>query len=87
MLFHTRQRTLNINERLIKVNGDTIPFSTHTKFLGVKIDNNLTWKPHINYIITKISKGEGILLNLSKELPKNILTLIYKTLILPYFTY
>ena len=53
MLFHTRQRTLTINECLIKINDDTIPFSTHTKFLGVNIDNNLTWKPHINHIVTK----------------------------------
>ena len=86
MLFHTRQRTSTINESLIKINGDTIPFSTHTKLLGVNIDKNLTWKPHINYIATQISKVVGILLHLSKELPKNILPLIYKTLILPYFT-
>ena len=87
MLFHMRQRTLAINESLIKINDDTIPFSTHTKFIGVNIDNNLTWKQHINHIVTKISKEVGILLHLSKELPKNILTIIYKTLILPYFTY
>ena len=87
MLFHTRQRTLTINECLIKINDDTIPFFTHTKFLDVNIDSNLTWKRHINHIVTKISKGVGILLHLCKELPKNILTLIYKTLILPYFTY
>ena len=30
MLFHTRQRTLTINESLIKVNDDTIPFP-HTQ--------------------------------------------------------
>ena len=69
MLFHTRQRTLAINESLMKINGNTIPFSSHTKFLGVNIDNNLTWKPHINHIVTKISEGVGILLHLSKELP------------------
>ena len=42
MLFHTRQSTLTINEYLIKIKDDTIPFSKHTKFLGVNIDNNLT---------------------------------------------
>ena len=64
MLFHTRQGTLTINENVIKINGDTIPFSTHTQFLGVNIDSNLTWKPHINYIVAKISKGVGMLLHL-----------------------
>ena len=67
MLFHTRQRILTINESLNKKNGDTIQFSTHTTFRGVNIENNLTWKPHINYIVLKISKGVGILLHLSKE--------------------
>ena len=43
MLFLTRQCTLAINECLIKINDDTIPFSTHTKILGVNIDNNQTW--------------------------------------------
>ena len=66
MLFCTRQRTLAINECLIKINDDAIPFSMHTKFLGVNIDNNLTWKLHINHIVTKISKGVGILLHLSR---------------------
>ena len=87
MLFHTRQKTLAINESLIKIKGNIIPFSTHTKFLGVNIDNKLTWKPHINHIVTKISTEVGILLHRSIELPNNILTLIYKTLIPPYSTY
>ena len=56
MFFHTRQRTLTINESLINIIGDTIPFSTHAKFIGVNIDNNLTWKQHINYIIKKSLK-------------------------------
>ena len=87
MHFCTRQRTLTISESLININGDTIPFSTCTKFLGINIDNNLTWKLHINYIKKNMSKGVVKIQHLSKELPKNILTLIYKTLILPYFTY
>ena len=61
ILFHTRQRTLAINESHINIDDDTIPFSTHKNFIGVNIDNNLTWKPHINYIVTKISEGVGTL--------------------------
>ena len=32
-----------------------------TKFLGVLIDENLSWKQHINDVSTKISKSIGIL--------------------------
>ena len=87
MLFHTRQKRVNIDENSIVIDGNIIPFSTNTKFLGINIDNNLTWKAHINYITTKISKGVGVLLRLSKELSYNILILIYNTIILPYLTY
>ena len=31
-----------------------------TKFLGIYIDSNLTWKTHIKHITTKIAKTTGI---------------------------
>ena len=87
MLFHSRQKRVNIDENSIVIDGKIIPFTTNTKFLGINIDNNLTWKAHINYITTKISKVVGVLLRLSKELSYNILIFIYNTIILPYYTY
>ena len=87
MLFHTRQKRVNIDDISIVIDGKTIPFTTNTKFLGINIDNNLTWKAHINHITTKISKGVGVLSRLSKELPYNELILIYNTILLPYLTY
>ena len=87
MLFHTRQKRVNIDENSIVIDGNIIPFATNIMFLGINIDNDLTWKAHINYITTKISKGVGVLLRLSKELSYNILILIYNTILLPYLTY
>ena len=87
MLFHTRQKRVNIDENSIVIDGNIIPSTTNTKFLGINIDNNLAWKAHINYITTKISKGVGVLLCLSKELSYNILILIYSTILLTYLTY
>ena len=87
MLFHTRQKRVNNDENLIVIDGNIIPFTTNTKFLGINIYNNLTWKAHINHITTIISKGVGVLSRLSKELSYNILTLIYITILLLYLTY
>ena len=87
MLFHNRQKRVNIDENLIEIDGNIIPFTTNTKFLGINIDNNLTWKARINYITTKISKVVGVLLHLTKELSYNILILIYNTIFLQYLTY
>ena len=87
MLFHTRQKRVNIDENSIVIDGNIIPFTTNTKFLGINIDNNLTWKAHIDYITTKISNGVGVLLRFSKELSCNILILIYNSILLPHLTY
>ena len=50
ILFHTRQKRVNTDENSILIDGNIIPFTTNTKFLGINIDNNHTWKAHINYI-------------------------------------
>ena len=87
MLFHTKQKRVNIDENSLVIDGNIIPFTSNTKFLGINIDNNLTWKAHISHITTIISKGVGVLSRLSKELSYNILILIYNTILIPYLTY
>ena len=57
MLFHTRQNRVNIDENSIVIDCNIIPFTTNAKFLGIKIDNNLTRKDCINYITTNISSS------------------------------
>ena len=51
-----------------------------TKFLGILVDENLTWKPHIHYLENKISKNIGVLYKakflLNRQSLKNIF-LIY----------
>ena len=42
------------------INGITLERETATKFLGVIIDENVTWKAHINTISTKVSKSIDI---------------------------
>ena len=55
-----------------------------TKVLGVIIDENLTWKNHIDAISKPISRNIGVLTKLKHFAPKNILYSLYCTLILPY---
>ena len=57
-----------------------------TKFLGVFIDDKLSWNIHVNYICHKIAKNIGVLSKL-QFLPKDVLKMLYDTLILPYLSY
>ena len=59
----------------------------HVKYLGVLLDSNLSWKYHIAYVATKISKSLGILARLRHFVPSSTLLNIYKSLIQPYINY
>ena len=60
---------------------------TVTSFLGVQIDNKLNWKAHIAHICNKVSKAIAILRFVRYCYPKNILKMIYMSLIYSHINY
>ena len=71
----------------IKIGNNIISETTVTKFLGIHIDKNLTFKSHISEISLKLSKTIGLLYKLNKFLPINILKIIYQSIFQPYLNY
>src|SRR5271157_5054807 len=57
------------------------------RFLGVIIDEGLTWKSHVNYISLKISHTVGILNHLRFVLTKNCMKTLYNALMYPMLNY
>ena len=57
--------------------GITLERETVTKFLGVILDGNITWKAHINTISPKISKSIGILYRARLIIPRKKLNQLY----------
>ena len=55
------------------------------KYLGMTVDDKLTWSQHVDYISSKITCNIGILKRISHFIPKESLLLLYHTLIEPYF--
>ena len=45
----------------VYINGEPLEFNSEAKYLGVIIDNKLTWHQHIENIKNKINKRLGIL--------------------------
>ena len=71
----------------LNINGSIIQERSASKFLGVILDNKLTWHAHIKHISSKISKSVAILRMLRDTFPKHILKTLYLTLVYPYFNY
>ena len=87
MLFKPKQKYVNISDVDISIDNIKIPLVHSTIFLGVVLDDKLTWKDHINSIACKISQIIGALNRLKKDLPQNILINIYQSMIMPYLSY
>ena len=69
------------------INDVKIKRENSLKFLGVMIDENLTWKTHIELAENKISKSVGILFKASRYLNSKSLRSIYFALVHPYINY
>ena len=71
----------------IKIDDAPLEKKTHSKFLGVFIDEALTWNEHLHHVIMCISKSIGVISKLKFLLPHPTLFLLYNALVLPYISY
>ena len=76
-----------VTQGVLKIAGTEIVRVDVASFVGVYIDQHLTWKPHIERVNKCIRKKVGVLYRLRQFVPRYILLLLYKTLIQPHMTY
>ena len=57
------------------------------RYLGIIIDNNLSWKHHIDDVAIKMSRTVGLICKLRHFLPRHTLLTIYRSLVAPCLTY
>ncbi len=81
-VFHTKQK--KINSRIIKINGNIIEKVKDINFLELIINENLSWKSHVDKIANSILKTTGILNRLKHLLPQKIKIPLYNSLKLLY---
>ena len=62
------------------VNRNNIPLTNSVKYLGVILDNKLTWQPHIEQITVKLSRAFGIIFKLRHYVTLSTLKLIYNSM-------
>ena len=57
------------------------------KFLGIEIEENLSWKHHINQVCLKISRANYIINKVKNTIPKSCLVTLYHSLIQCHINY
>ena len=81
-----RRKKLDHDVKLL-IDEQAIDEVQKTKFLGMIIDNKLTWKWHIDHIAGKISRGIVMIIEARQYLNKSGLMSLYYSFIYPYHTY
>ena len=86
IIFESKQKIINykLNIKLDNIEIEQVSF---TKFLGIIINENLTWENHIKVVKNKISKSMGILAKIKSNVPCVILRNLYFMILQPYLEY
>ena len=87
MIFHAMNKKIDYLIPEIKINDILIERVTNFNFLGLTLNENVSWKPHIGIIANKITKFSGVLNRLKRYLPGYILRTLYCSMVQSRLTY
>lgn len=87
MIMSTKGKKFDENMCKLIIDGVSLKRVHETNFLGIILDDKLTWKSHIDHICKKVSRTIGLLTKARKSIGTNSLVVLYNAIIKPYFTY
>ena len=82
-----RDNNSSSDEYKLCINNKIIKQVTETKFLGVIIDDKLSWVPHISNLVKTLRSKTGMIYNIKKYIPKSLYKEIYHTLFESHLRY
>ena len=71
----------------LKLHGQLIKQVDHHKHLGIYFSKDLTWKKHVDSILSKVSNRTNILKCIQRKAPRRCLENIYTSMIQPIIDY
>ena len=71
----------------IRLNGKRLYPSRYIKYLGVLIDEHLSWKPHMNELIKKLNRSNSMLSKIRHYVNKNTIRSLYFSIFSSHINY
>ena len=87
LIFQSKYKNIDYSKTSIKLNGIRLLPSDHVKYLGIFIDNNLSWDYNTIQLSIKLSRTNGILSKLRHFTPLSSLISVYYSLFYSHVTY
>ena len=72
---------------IIELDGKQLERVTTSKFLGVFIDDELSWKPHISHVTNIIARVVGVFHRIRYKISTKTALMLYDTMIMPHLSY
>ena len=87
LLFFRSPTKANIEFPKLKIDGKVLHPSQTVKYLGVYIDEFLSFNQHANYLVSKLRRNNGILSKIRHFVPENVLRSIYFSILESHLSY
>ena len=87
MIFESKLNPMPTPTDPFKINGQDIKLCTEFDFLGIVIDNKLTWKGHTKKLRGKLTRTIGVMKKIKRYVPPFVMKTLYQSLINSRFSY
>ena len=87
MIFKHKNKIYSSADSKLFIGDSEIQQVSQTKFLGVIVEESLTWNAHVEWICKKITKSCGIIRRISSLISRQCSMTLYYSLIFPYLSY
>ena len=87
VIFRKPRKKINFNNVKIKLNGKRLSPSSHIKYLGILIDENLSWNFHITELCKKLNRANSMLSKIRYYVDKNTLRCLYFAIFSSHMSY
>ena len=86
VIFKSKQKKFE-GDLKIKLSGKRLYPTESVKYLGVKIDTNLSWQYHVNHLSVKLNRNNALLFKMRKYVSCKIVRSIYFAIFDSYLLY
>jgi len=87
IIFKSHRKPAPKNNPGIEIQDSLLNQVESTRFLGIHVDQHLTWKTHMSEISLKLAKNIGVIHRIARLLPQPIKLSVYYALVYPYLSY
>ena len=87
IIYHTKRKQIHPQYDNLQINSSVIKRVTHVKYLGVFLDEHLSWDIHITYLCYSLAKYLSVFCNVRMMVPEKLKKQLYYSFVYSRIAY